>query len=67
MAAEQDAEVARRYKKIWLTVDACKAELERLFYRVLTASSIAADVATLKDTYRAIIRAEGGYPPRKHR
>lgn len=50
-----------------LTVDACKAELDRLFYQVLTTNSIAADVATLKDTYRAIVRAEGGYPPKKHR
>lgn len=50
-----------------LTVEACKAELERLFYQVLTINSIAADVATLKDTYRAIIRAEGGYPSKKHR
>jgi hypothetical protein len=50
-----------------LTVDACKAELERLFFHELKASSIAADVATLKDTYRAIIAAGGGYPPKKHR
>lgn len=50
-----------------LTADACKAELKRLFCQILTTRSIAADVATLKDTYRAIIRAQGGYPPKKHR
>ncbi len=50
-----------------LTVQECKAELERLFKHELKTESIAADVATLKDTYRAIIRAEGGYPPKKHR
>jgi len=50
-----------------LTAAACKTELERLFNQVLDINSIAADVHTLKDTYRAIIRAEGGYPPKKHR
>lgn len=50
-----------------LTVDACKQELARLFYQVLQIKSIADDVASLKDTYRAIIRADGGYPAKKHR
>ncbi len=43
------------------------AELERLFFQVLKPSSIAADVASLKDTYQAIIDADGGYPPKKYR
>lgn len=50
-----------------LTADVCKSELERLFFQVLKPSSIAADVASLKDTYQAIIDADGGYPPKKYR
>ena len=50
-----------------LTVEACKQELQRLFFEVLQASSIAADVATLKATYQAIVDAQGGYPPKKFR
>lgn len=50
-----------------LTADACKQQLEHLFYQRLKPSSIAGDVASLKDTYRAIIAAGGGYPAKKHR
>lgn len=50
-----------------LTAEACRQQLEHLFWHKLKPSSIAADVATLKSTYRAIIAAGGGYPPKKHR
>lgn len=50
-----------------LTADACKQELRRLFFEVLQTKSIADDVASLKDTYRAIVRANGGYPAKRHR
>jgi hypothetical protein len=50
-----------------LTPAQCKAQLEHLFCNVLKASSIAADVASLKGTYQAIIAAGGGYPPKKFR
>jgi len=50
-----------------LTADACKLKLQHLVDSKLKQSSIAADVASLKDTYRAIIAARGGYPPKKYR
>ena len=50
-----------------LNAEQCKKQLQKLFFKHLQKSSIAADVASLKDTYRAIIAARGGYPAKKHR
>lgn len=50
-----------------LTPEMCQEQLEHIFYQQLKPSSIAADVASLKDTYQAIIAAGGGYPPKKYR
>lgn len=50
-----------------LTPEMCLEHLNHIFYQQLKASSIAADVATLKDTYQAIIAAGGGYPSKKYR
>jgi len=50
-----------------LSAEECKKQLQELFFNNLQQSSIAADVASLKDTYRAIIAARGGYPAKKHR
>lgn len=46
-----------------VTVQQCKAELQRLFEHELTTESIKEDVATLKATYQAVIRHGGGYIP----
>jgi hypothetical protein len=43
-----------------ITVAACMQELERAF-AALPTSSIAADVATLPETWKAIVDNEGGY------
>lgn len=50
-----------------LTSEMCQEQLQHIFYQQLKASSIAADVASLRDTYLAIIAAGGGYPPKKYR
>jgi len=50
-----------------LTPEMCQEQLKHIFYQQLKPSSIAADVASLKDTYQAIIAADGGYPPKKYR
>ena len=50
-----------------LSPDQCTRQLQQIFFNQLQQSSIAADVATLKDTYRAIIAAGGGYPAKRHR
>ncbi|WIA23048.1 hypothetical protein OEZ86_009963 [Tetradesmus obliquus] len=53
--------------KATLTVAQCKAELMRLFTQELDISSIQKDVRTLKDTYQAVVDAEGGYVKKQHR
>lgn len=50
-----------------LTVEQCKAELERLFYQELSVESIKRDVHSLKATYQAVIDHQGGYIPAAHR
>jgi hypothetical protein len=45
----------------------CQAELESRFYKMSTTGEIKRNVLTLKDTYRAIIAAGGGYPPKRFR
>jgi hypothetical protein len=50
-----------------LNAEQCKRQLQKFFCEDLQQSSIAADVASLKDTYRAIIAAGGGYPAKKYR
>lgn len=41
--------------------------LSDTFFRAITKRPIAADVDTMKDTYKAVIAAKGDYPPPKFR
>ncbi|WIA15080.1 hypothetical protein OEZ85_001778 [Tetradesmus obliquus] len=44
-----------------LTIDACKQQLQHLFYNVLKKESIQRDVESLVETYEAIVLAGGGH------
>jgi hypothetical protein len=50
-----------------LKVAECQAQLEQRFYQMTTTGEIERNVLTLKDTYKAIIAAGGGYPPKRFR
>lgn len=50
-----------------LKVEDCKEELSRLFDQVYQQEWIQANVNSLRDTYEAIVLADGGYPPAKRR
>lgn len=50
-----------------LTVGQCKDELKRLFHNVLQTESIQRDVETLKETYEAVVLADGGYVKKARR
>lgn len=44
-----------------LIIDACKQQLQHLFYNVLKKESIQRDVESLVETYEAIVLAGGGH------
>jgi hypothetical protein len=50
-----------------ITIDACKQQLEHLFYNVLTKESIQKDVRSLAQTYEAIVLAGGGHVTAENR
>jgi site-specific recombinase XerD len=50
-----------------LDVEECKQVLEKLFYDQYKREWIQKNVSSLKETYEAIVLAEGGYPTAKHR
>lgn len=49
------------------TAAAYKAEIVRLFYSVITPSSVQKDVASLKATYEEIKKVEGDWPEQRFR
>ena len=50
-----------------LDVEECKKVLEGLFYDQYKREWIQKNVSSLKETYEAIVLADGGYPTAKHR
>lgn len=50
-----------------LEVESCKNELKRLFDDVYKPEWIQANVASLRETYEAIVFADGGYPAAAYR
>lgn len=52
-----------------LSMAAYQRHLKRIFEEHITAASVAADVATLPDTYHAILHptVNGGQPPQRYR
>ena len=62
VAAElADTEDVHQDVAYWMT------RLEAMFFGGVTADSIARDVASLADTYMAILEVEGGYPAKRYR
>ena len=64
-----------RHMQLWLqtqhhkelTIDACKQQLEHLFYNVLPKESIQKDVESLVETYEAVVLAGGGHVTKEFR
>lgn len=52
---------------IHLDVAHWMARLEQMFFGAITADSIARDVDSLADTYRAILEVEGAWPAKRYR
>lgn len=55
-----------KQRDVAVTPAAAKAELERVF-KQYPLRSLARDVASLKDTYKAVIAVQGAYPAKRFR